>query len=41
MADKIKLGLAVLLVIAGVAGFYVLKDIEPLSRATLIGVFSN
>jgi preprotein translocase subunit SecE len=26
MADKIKLGLAVLLVIAGIAGFYLLKD---------------
>jgi preprotein translocase subunit SecE len=26
MADKIKLGLAVLLVVAGVAGFYLLKD---------------
>ena len=36
MADKIKLGLAVLLVIAGVAGFYVLKDSAAILRVTSV-----
>ncbi len=36
MADKIKLGLAVLLVIAGVAGFYVLKDSAAILRVASV-----
>ena len=38
MADKIKLGLAVLLVVAGVAGFYLLKDSAAILRvASVLG----
>ena len=36
MADKIKLGLAVLLVIAGVAGFYALKDSAAILRVASV-----
>jgi preprotein translocase subunit SecE len=36
MADKIKLGLAVLLVIAGVAGFYLLKDSALILRVASV-----
>jgi preprotein translocase subunit SecE len=36
MADKIKLGLAVLLVIAGVAGFYLLKDNAAILRVASV-----
>ena len=36
MADKIKLGLAVLLVIAGVAGFYLLKDSAAILRVASV-----
>jgi|SRR6185295_2759259 preprotein translocase subunit SecE len=38
MADKIKMGVAVLLVIAGIAGFYVLKDSALILRvASVLG----
>ena len=36
MADKIKLGLAVLLVIAGIAGFYLLKDSAAILRVASV-----
>jgi preprotein translocase subunit SecE len=36
MADKIKLGLAVLLVAAGIAGFYVLKDNAAILRVASV-----
>lgn len=36
MADKIKLGLAVLLVVAGVAGFYLLKDNAAILRVASV-----
>ncbi|MBI3526936.1 MAG: preprotein translocase subunit SecE [Betaproteobacteria bacterium] len=36
MADKIKLGLAVLLVVAGVAGFYLLKDSAAILRVASV-----
>ena len=36
MADKIKLGLAVLLVVAGVAGFYLLKDGAAILRVASV-----
>src|SRR6185369_11861196 len=36
MADKIKLGLAVLLVIAGIAGFYLLKDSALILRVASV-----
>jgi preprotein translocase subunit SecE len=36
MADKIKLGLAVLLVVAGVAGFYLLKDSATILRVASV-----
>jgi len=36
MADKIKLGLAVLLVIAGIAGFYLLKDNAAILRVASV-----
>ena len=38
MADKIKMGVAVLLVIAGIAGFYLLKDSALILRvASVLG----
>ena len=38
MADKIKMGVAVLLVIAGIAGFYVLRDSALILRiASVLG----
>jgi preprotein translocase subunit SecE len=36
MADKIKLGLAVLLVVAGIAGFYLLKDNAAILRVASV-----
>jgi preprotein translocase subunit SecE len=36
MADKIKLGLAVLLVVAGIAGFYLLKDSAAILRVASV-----
>ena len=36
MADKIKLVLAVLLVVAGIAGFYVLKDSAMILRVASV-----
>jgi len=36
MADKIKLGLAVLLVVAGIAGFYLLKDSAAILRVAAV-----
>ncbi len=36
MADKIKLGLAVLLVVAGIAGFYFLKDSATILRVASV-----
>ena len=36
MADKIKLGLAVLLVVAGIAGFYFLKDNAAILRVASV-----
>jgi preprotein translocase subunit SecE len=36
MADKIKLGLAVLLVVAGLAGFYLLKDNAAILRVASV-----
>jgi preprotein translocase subunit SecE len=36
MADKIKLGLAVLLVVAGIAGFYWLKDSAAILRVASV-----
>ena len=36
MADKLKLGLAALIVIAGIAGFYWLNDASALLRAAIV-----
>jgi len=36
MADKIKLVLAVLLVVAGIAGFYMLKDAATILRVASV-----
>jgi preprotein translocase subunit SecE len=36
MADKIKMGLAVLLVVAGIAGFYLLKDSAAILRVASV-----
>ena len=36
MADKLKLGLSVLIVIAGITGFYWLNDASALLRAAIV-----